>query len=232
MNVKELRRAYATLGLADGATFEQARDAFLIWATLLAPAAPGTAASPDLSRHELDLAWHAIAQAHEHGVLFPRQPRGCDRCQGTPAVRITLHTVEPGGLRARTTVTEALLCRDCGLAACRTAQRRTLRRGWWGMLAPFANLRAIVHNSSERAFVRRIEPMVPRPRSGGPDRVRQRGDSAGLARSRVVGWFAGIGAVALIIGVAIPAGSDPTPGHGSHSSAPSSSSTSGTTPAR
>src|SRR3954469_9998083 len=83
MDVKELRRAYATLGLDDHATLGQARDAYLIWAALLAepagsespePAQAAARATADLSHHELDLAWHAIEQAHEHGVLFPRRP--------------------------------------------------------------------------------------------------------------------------------------------------------------
>jgi hypothetical protein len=151
-----------TLGLDEHATLSQARDAYLTWVCLLdhdrTPIAFVDAdAVPDLLHHELDLAWHAIEQAYQHGVLFPRQARGCQECTGTPAVRVQLHSVAPGGVRARTSTYAALLCRDCGLEAGRRIQRANLRRGWWGVLAPFANLHAIWRNTAELTFLRRVE---------------------------------------------------------------------------
>jgi hypothetical protein len=221
MDVKELRRAYATLGLDDHATLNQARDAYLIWAALLSEPfttepeeqaqAAARAAAADLSHHELDLAWHAIEQAHEHGVLFPRRPRGCQQCAATPAVRVTLHSVAPGGFRARTTVHNALLCRTCGLEAYARVQRETKRRGWWGVLAPFANLRAIARNSTERAFLRRVEPTVPRqPRRGRrADQLGRREVQSSWNANRVAVWLTVLAAIALIVGIAFPGGNAP-----------------------
>jgi len=226
MDVKELRRAYATLGLDDHATLTQARDAYLIWAALLTePLTPtdddttaALAASTNLCHHELDLAWHAIEQAHEHGVLFPRRPRGCQQCAATPAVRVSLHSVAPGGVRARSTVHNALLCRACGLAAYKRVQRETTRRGWWGVLAPFANLRAIARNSTEKAFLRRVEPSVPRQprRSRLAQSVERRNYRGGWAGNRMAAWLVALAAIALIVGIVLPTGNAPqqvTPGH-------------------
>jgi hypothetical protein len=216
MDVRELRRAYATLGLDDDATLAQARDAYLIWAALFAEAAaePGgadgkAAVSADLCHHELDLAWHAIEQAHEHGVLFPRRARGCQQCSATPAVRVSLHSVAPGGVRARSTVHNALLCRACGLATHKRVQRETMRRGWWGVLAPFANLRAITRNHTEKVFLRRLEPSVPRQHRRaarfpeGPDPL-----SVWAGRTMVV-WLGALAAIALIVGIVLPTGNAP-----------------------
>lgn len=219
MDVRELRRAYATLGLDDDATLGQARDAYLIWAALFSETAAEqsgqdskAAASADLCHHELDLAWHAIEQAHEHGVLFPRRARGCQQCSATPAVRVSLHSVAPGGLRARSTVHNALLCRGCGLAAYKRVQRETVRRGWWGVLAPFANLRAITRNHTEKVFLRRLEPSVPRQQRraarlhehlDGPDPL-----SAWAGKAMVV-WLTALAAIALIVGIVLPAGNAP-----------------------
>lgn len=231
MDVRELRRAYATLGLDDDATLAQARDAYLIWAALLSEtateqnhdagnSAAARAVSADLCHHELDLAWHAIEQAHEHGVLFPRRARGCRQCTATPAVRVSLHSVAPGGLRARSTVHNALLCRTCGLATYQRVQRETLRRGWWGVLAPFANLRAITRNHTEKVFLRRLEPSVPRQHRRAA-RLTQRAEGAenygGWAGNRMAAWLTALAAIALIVGIVLPTGNapeQPTP-HGS-----------------
>jgi hypothetical protein len=206
MNVKELRKAYATLGLDENATLSQARDAYLTWVCLLdhprtPPASVDPKAVPDLLHHELDLAWHAIEQAHQHGIVFPRQPRGCQDCGRTPAVRVNLHSVAPGRFRSRTRSTEALLCRECGLATCRRIQRENLRRGWWGVLAPLANVQAIGRNSTERAFLRRLEPPAPQARA----RRRKHHD---LKESRGFSLLAGLAAIALLIGIVLPGGSD------------------------
>jgi len=229
MNVKELRKAYATLGLDEDATLDQARDAYLTCVCLIdhdseKPVADPKAA-PDLMHHELDLAWHAIEQAHEHGVLFPRRPRGCERCSALPAVRITLHAVDPGGFRPRTRTVAARLCRDCGLQTASQVQRETLRRGWWGVLAPFANLRAISRNSTERAFLRRVDRPVHRKLRRSIDAeftvpwYRRRDITVG----RGLPILAGLAALALILGVTLPNGSSASAQPQSSSAASSSS---------
>jgi hypothetical protein len=215
MNVKELRKAYVTLGLDENATLTQARDAYLTWVCLLdhdrTPIVfADPEARPDLLHHELDLAWHAIEHAHQHGVVFPRQARGCRQCGGTPAVQVTLHSVQPGGFRPRTSTSSERLCRDCGLQAGRRTQRANLRRGWWGVLAPFANLQAIGRNATELALLRRLEPASRRrPRSGaGPVAAarlrwyqrRHLGDRPGFALLAV------LAVIVMLFGV-LPAGS-------------------------
>jgi hypothetical protein len=229
MDVKELRRAYATLGLDDHASLAQARDAYLIWAALLSEplsadaeeveaetARAAARCAADLSHHELDLAWHAIEQAHEHGVLFPRRPRGCQQCAATPAVRVTLHSVAPGGFRARKTLHNALLCRTCGLETYRRVQHETMRRGWWGVLAPFANLRAVTRNSTEKAFLRRVEPALPRqPRRGARRSAVAVRRGGGWQGNRMAAWLTALAAIALMVGIFLPAGNAPqqvTPG--------------------
>jgi hypothetical protein len=215
MNVKELQKAYATLGLDEDATLDQARDAYLTWVCLIGhdsekPVADPKA-GPDLMHHELDLAWHAIEQAHKHGVLFPRRPRGCERCAGLPAVRVTLHAVDPGGFRPRTRTVAARLCRDCGLETARQVQRETMRRGWWGVLAPFANLRAISRNSTERAFLRRVDRPVHgkhrKPNDALPTMPWYRRRDVTVGRGLPL--LAGLAALALILGITLPNGSTP-----------------------
>ncbi len=215
MNVKELRKAYVTLGLDENATLTQARDAYLTWVCLLdhdqTPIVfADPEAQPDLLHHELDLAWHAIEQAHEHGVMFPRQARGCRRCGGTPAVQVTLHSVQPGGFRARTSTSSERLCRDCGLEAGWRTQRDNLRRGWWGVLAPFANLRAIGRNSTELALLRRLEPGDRRrPRGGRPAAATrlhwyQRRD---ISDRRGFALLTALAVIVVMFGVVLPVGS-------------------------
>jgi hypothetical protein len=235
MNVKELRKAYVTLGLDEHATLTQARDAYLTWVCLLdhdrTPIVfADPEARPDLLHHELDLAWHAIEQAHQHGVMFPRQARGCRRCGGTPAVQVTLHSVQPGGFRARTSTSSERLCRDCGLEAGWRTQRANLQRGWWGVLAPFANLQAIGRNSTELAFLRRLEPADRRrPRAGGrpaaATRLRwyQRRD---ISDRRGFALLTALAVIVVLFGVVLPVGS----GSGGPTT-PTAASTSATTAA-
>ncbi|MGQ0845366.1 MAG: hypothetical protein ACT4QF_14660 [Sporichthyaceae bacterium] len=209
MDTKELRRAYATLGLDDRASLSDARTAYLTWVDLVAetplPAEsddePATAGTTDLLHHELDLAWHAIEEAHKAGVLFPRQARGCQACGAMPAVRVTTHFVGPGRLRRRLFTESSVLCRDCGLEAARAARRVGLRSGWLG---PIANLRALTRNSTEVAFLSRLKPSTRPGRR--PPAATEPQRAPGLVGNRAVGAFAGIAAVVLTVGVVFPTG--------------------------
>lgn len=219
VDTKELRRAYATLGLDERATLAEARIAYLTWVTLVAETpAPvvgeegeGTASAPvDLIHHELDLAWHAIEEAHKLGVLFPRQSRGCQRCGASPAVRVTRHRVGRGRVRRNVVTESSVLCRGCGLTAVRAARSECLRSGWWGLLAPFTNLRALTRNSTELAFLRRM----PRPEKEKAAIEAEQTRQPGLAGHRLVGFAAGLIAIALAVGIAVPLGSDDAPADG------------------
>lgn len=213
LDTKELRRAYATLGLDDRASLADARVAYLTWVALIDDApVPGNAdededednAPIDLLHHELDLAWHAIEEAHRHGVLFPRQQRGCQGCGALPAVRVTTHFVGPGRLRKPIHTESAVLCRECGLRVARAA-RRTARSGWRGVLAPIGTTRAWTRNSTEIAFLRRLKSSKPEPRLAVEPAAATR--TPGLAGNRVVAVLAGIAAVVMTVGIALPTGS-------------------------
>lgn len=223
MDTKELRRAYATLGLDERATLAEARVAYLTWVTLVVEAPEASTdeketeelpqSAVDLLHHELDLAWHAIEEAHQLGVLFPRQSRGCQRCGTNPAVRVTRHRVGPGRVRRRVLTDSSVLCRRCGMKAVQAARSECLRSGWWGLLAPFTNLRALTRNRTELTFLRRM----PRRENARPKLEAPRVEPSrapGLAGHRVVGWAVGLIAVALAVGIAVPLGSDEAPAQG------------------
>ncbi len=244
----ELRRAYATLGISDSATLEEARTAYSTWSMLLADLAVVTdgssgadvsgearARTPEqahaqamFARHELDLAWYAIEQAHIDGALFVRRARGCSECSRTPAVRITLHSARGNGFRTRRATVSALVCRECGLAAIARVQRENRRHGWWGILAPAWTAQAITRNSGERRFLRRVD--APPRRSAPAPRVSEEDLYLFAPRRRsvrVLGWITGLAAIAMTVGMAVPAASgDPdVPPPASTSSSTSSSTT-------
>lgn len=228
----ELRRAYATLGIGDNATLEEARAAYATWSNLLSElavvvegagteAAESATAHPSrqsgadalFARHELDLAWYAIEQAHVDGALFVRRARGCSECSRTPAVRITLSAVRGAGFRTRKSSVSALVCRDCGLAAVARVQKDNRRNGWWGVFAPIWNIQAITRNSAERRFLRRVDS--PARRSAPSPRVSEESLYVEKRRSRTVrilGWLTGFAAIAMTVGMAVPAShGDPNP---------------------
>lgn len=212
MDTKELRRAYATLGLHDGASLAEARVAYLTWVALIGEASAlsrdgeeNVGGPIDLIHHELDLAWHVIEQAHEDGILFPRRPGGCQACCLKPAGRVTTHSVGPGRLRHRLSTSSAVLCRDCGLRTARAARRACLRSGWRGLLAPFATARALSQNGTEIAYLRQTGKNNTAS-LGAPESAPR---APGLAGHRLVGLVAGFAAIALAVGIALPTKSGP-----------------------
>ncbi|HUR73288.1 MAG TPA: hypothetical protein VMZ00_03385 [Sporichthya sp.] len=221
----ELRRAYATLGISENATLEEARAAYSTWSMLLTDlavvgdggaelAAEAPARSPEKAHqaifvhYELDLAWYAIEQAHIDGALFVRRARGCSECGRTPAVRITLHSARGGGVRTRKATVSALVCRDCGLDAVARIQRENRQYGWWGALGPIWTVQAIARNSGERRFLRRVDApprrRAPAPRASEEDLypIKRRPRSV-----RILGWLTGLAAIAMTVGMAVPAAS-------------------------
>jgi hypothetical protein len=62
---------------------------------------------------------------------------------------------------------EASLCRDCALSYGRAKQNSTLLTGWWGVLAPFRNMAAIVRNARNL----RAASKLSSPRANEPDVV-------------------------------------------------------------
>ena len=238
----ELRRAYATLGIGESATLEEARAAYSTWSMLLSDLAvvgdssgaeagaqgtEGVGRSPEpahapgmFARHELDLAWYAIEQAHIDGALFVRRARGCSECGRTPAVRITLHTVQSGCFRARRTTTSSLVCRDCGLAAVADAQRQNRRHGWWNTLGPVWTVQALTRNAGEGRFLRRVDAPPRRPAPG--PRMSEEDLYAPRPRRRsvrILGWITGLAAIGLTVGMAVPVAT------GDHEPPPPASST-------
>lgn len=53
---------------------------------------------------------------------------------------------------------EARLCKLCSTAAYNEAQRSTLTRGWWGIIAPIATIVAFVGNLSRVGAVKSLRP--------------------------------------------------------------------------
>lgn len=216
----ELRRAYATLGIDENATLEEARAAHATWSMLLADLAvvvEGSGAERNahpsqqsadhalFARHELDLAWYTIEQAHVDGALFVRRARGCSECHRTPAVRITLHSTRGNGLRTRRATVSALVCRDCGLEAIARIQRDNRRHGWWGVLAPVWNIQAITRNAGERRFLRRVDAPPRRSAPGPRNSEEQFYFPARRPRSvRALAWLTGATAIAMTVAMAVP----------------------------
>jgi len=85
-----------------------------------------------------------------------------------------------------------------------------------GLLAPFANLRAIARNSTEKAFLRRVEPSVPRSPAGPARQSVERRNYRGGGGQPDGAWLVALAAIALIVGIVLPTGNAPqqvTPGH-------------------
>lgn len=85
----------------------------------------------------------------EVGATRPRQlptRPACVVCGGVPAAPAVLKEVTGMLVRYRVDAVREAFCNRCGTAAYRTAQGRTLLRGWWGLFALFHNFGAVAAN--------------------------------------------------------------------------------------
>jgi hypothetical protein len=86
----------------------------------------------------------------------------CQLCGAGPVAPVTLRQVTGLVLAFRIRTWRHTLCRDCGRATARTIQNRTAIRGWWGLVAPIANVVVLVLNAVALAKLGRLGP----PRDG------------------------------------------------------------------
>ena len=212
----ELTRAYKVLGVAGECSLEDARKAFVTWHHLYSGSdeAGWTDQTAVLALHELDVAWDTVERAHARTAMRWRRPPACEECNRGPALQVTFTRTMPG-VRARTQSTTATLCRECGMELFEAVQRKNLRTGWWGVAAPFRNLRSVAGNKVEARVLRGIgEPQGRRPAA--PDRFVAAAAEAAAAKAvrkslkarRATPWITGIAAVAIAVGIAVPASGD------------------------
>jgi hypothetical protein len=221
----ELTKAYAVLGVEDTTSLEIARQAFDTWYHLYSVAEPaadwdGTKwsdAASVLALHELDVAWDTVERAHSRTAKRWRRPQACEECNRGPALQVTFTRTMPG-VRARTQTTTATLCRECGLALFESVQRKNLRTGWWGVAAPFRNVSAVTANKVEARFLRGIgAPQGRKPAAPDPFVAAAAANAAAASKlrhsrtRRALPWVTGLAAIAITVGVALPAGGGETP---------------------
>ena len=70
----------------------------------------------------------------------------CLHCGRAPSARLDLREHTGMVVLARYAVLKGTFCKDCGTALFRDRQNATLVKGWWGLLAFFANFYAIGKN--------------------------------------------------------------------------------------
>jgi hypothetical protein len=73
----------------------------------------------------------------------------CQKCDRSPALVVTFRSVTGLLLPFRLESAGGRYCRECGTAAFRAANNRTLLVGWWSPFALIANIVVIVMNLRE-----------------------------------------------------------------------------------
>lgn len=178
----ELDRAHAILGVDASTPLKDVRAAYLARAKLLHPdrihGNEQLRGEADRAMADLNAAWDAIQVAGEnrrsvapatasadeaHGVA-PRLPyRGeCDLCGWSPAGHILLRRVTGLLLFWRSYRFEAELCRMCATLAFRETQAHNMTAGWWGIVAPLANLYALLSNLGQYSAAKKRQPPTTR----------------------------------------------------------------------
>jgi len=88
----------------------------------------------------------------------------CDMCGWGPAQAVKYNSVSGNILWWRWFAFHAVLCRACSRAMFHENQASTMAKGWWGIIAPFATLVALIGNIySYRATRSLHEPEVKSP---------------------------------------------------------------------
>lgn len=98
-------------------------------------------------------------QPEEHDSELPSWPdpsTACDLCGWGPAAPVTYRSVTGIIIWWRWSTFEAVVCSECNRAMFHESQARTLARGWWGIIAPFAAIIALVMNWVARSGSRRL----------------------------------------------------------------------------
>lgn len=186
MNYNE---AAILLGVEPGTPADAARKEYVARARILhpdryagAPAADIQAASNAMA--QLNEAWEvyqkgpsAATSGTSRGYTSTPNPEPdfpiyagtdvCEMCGWGPARRVKFNSVQGVIIWWRWGTIDARLCRLCGIAAYNEAQRSSLTRGWWGIIAPIATLIAFFGNMSRVGTIKSL----PKPQGRSPHAI-------------------------------------------------------------
>jgi hypothetical protein len=222
----DLDRAHAILGVDASTPLTVVRAAYLARAKLLHPdrVTAGEGVLQDEATKamaDLNAAWEVIQAAGDQRQPAPRssevEPESpptalrlpyqgeCDLCGCAPAGLLTLRRVTGLLLFWRWHRLTAELCRTCATNLFREVQAHNMTAGWWGVVAPLANIYALLSNLGQHSGVQHWsspasrDPSVVTPIPGPPPSL------PGVA-SRPGPWLGTIAALAvalLILGNAV-----------------------------
>lgn len=214
----DLNRAHALLGVDASTPLSDVRSAYLARAKLLHPdrfhGNDQLQGEADRAMSELNAAWDAIQAAGEdRRTSTPATPSAagepeeaprlpypgeCDLCGAAPAGQVSLRRVTGMLLFWRTARLDAELCRMCATLMFRESQAHNMTAGWWGVIAPLANIYALLSNLGQNSAVKKWpmpksrEPNVMTPLPGPPPFARP-------VSSRPGPWFGTIAALAIVL---------------------------------
>ena len=232
----DIDRAHAILGVDASTPLSDVRAAYLARARLLHPdrlqgSDDRLSAEAGRAMADLNEAWEVVKAAGEDRQRVAPQTSGrqdeaalrlplpgeCDLCGSAPAHRLVLRRVTGLVLFWRSHRFEAEVCRTCATAVFREAQAHNMTAGWWGLIAPLANLYAILSNLSQHSNVQDWKP----PQARDPLIVTPLPGPVLSARpvaARPGPWFATITALAVLAFIVGGAVSDASGGRPSRTS--------------
>ena len=97
------------------------------------------------------------------GSDFPTWPdpfTACAFCGWGPAKRVKFNSVIGIIIWWRWSTVDAVFCRECGTFVYNQEQASTLVKGWWGIIAPVANLVAFIGNFARYRAIRNLPEPV------------------------------------------------------------------------
>lgn len=214
----DLDRAHAILGVDASTPLSDVRSAYLARAKLLHPdrlhGNDQLQAEADRAMSDLNAAWDAIqtagedrrrstptarsaAEEPEEALRLP-YPGECDLCGAAPAGSVSLRRVTGMLLVWRSARFEAEVCRMCATVVFHETQAHNMTAGWWGVIAPLANIYALLSNIGQHSAVKKWpmpayrDPSVMSPLPGPPPFSRP-------VSSRPGPWFGTIAALAVLL---------------------------------
>lgn len=193
----DISRAHAVLGVEPETPLDEVKRRYRMRAQMLHPdrqvERPELANEAARAMSELNEAWNVISSAENDGTRgrAPGMSRvdsednrrlpfegECDMCGSAPARRVTLRSITGLILLWRSRKTSLDLCRTCGTSAFREIQSETLIKGWWGIIAIYANVVVALMN----VFAwRGHQTGLPAPQRRDPDVVAPFPPGLGLA---------------------------------------------------
>ena len=168
----DVTTAYALVGVERGATMLDARTAFRSRSKLLHPDRADGSTMPEAGRAmaQLTQAW-SIVQHHVQAAgespsadetSRPRASGECEFCGWEPAAPIVLRRTVGVVIFWRVHRVAFDVCRVCARSLYAEYQAKSLTLGWWGMIAPLAN---VVNMTRNRLTLARHRRSVSGPKS-------------------------------------------------------------------